>query len=89
MLMKRLEPFYVCILGADAAIAGTFTGGHWLDQVMQLPSCKSRVLIFTQSGMVCAVAVDQLPSDESSSFGDLAISKVSTPFSCCACYVVF
>lgn len=57
-------------------VAGSFTGEHWLDQVMQLPNCNSTLLIFTQAGMVHAVAVHQLPTDQGSSFGDLAISKV-------------
>lgn len=57
-------------------VAGSFTGEHWLDQVMQLPNCNSTALIFTQAGVVHAVAVHQLPTDQGSSFGDLAISKV-------------
>ena len=83
--MESLQLGYVCTLGGD--VAGTFTGEHWLDQVMQLPSCKCEFLVFTQSGMVCAVAIDQLPSDEDSYFGNLAISKVTTSSACCACYL--
>ena len=72
-------------LGAD--VAGTFTGEHWLDQVMQLPGFNSQVLVFSQSGMAYAVTVDQLPINEGSSFGDLAISKVTTLPSCCLFHV--
>lgn len=60
-------------------VAGTFTGEHWLDHIMQLPSAKSKVFIFTQSGMVYAVPADQLPTCEGASFQDLAINKVNHP----------
>ena len=66
-----------------AAVAGTYTGEHWLDQVMQLPGFDSQVLVFTQSGMAYAVTVDQLPMDEGSCFGDLAMSKVRILLACC------
>lgn len=71
---EALQLCSVFILGNH--VAGSFTGEHWLDQVMQLPNCDSTVLIFTQAGMVHAVAVHQLPTDQGSSFDDLAISKV-------------
>lgn len=57
---------------------------------MQLTSSQSKVFVFTHTGMIYAVPVDQLSTCEGASFEDLAISKVNDPVNqTLNCYLEF